>query len=266
MCTWRERPALRRALITLHDHATVHDSRRKIPPDQPQHGFVVEALGKAIHQNIMIDPVEKLLQINIYNHFPAFLHVTLGLQHGVVRASARSEAVAVFRERRINQRLQNLQQGLLDQPVGHGGYPQFPHAASRFGYLHPAYRLRPVASSLQVFPYPGPVGLEILDRCVDRQSIHPSTAAIGLDTFPRQDHVLSRECLREQVGSPQAFGFRSRQPCFIASDTRQGFTLLSLGSPRSPRLLMRCTSKRHGLRLSFSFGPSLHTGSYYGLC
>ncbi len=48
----------------------------------------------------------------------------------------------------------------------------------------------------------------------------------------------------------------SRQPYFITSDSRQGFTWPSLGSPRLPRLLMHCTSKRHGRRLSFSFGPS----------
>ena len=41
-----------------------------------------------------------------------------------MRASALLEAVAVIRERRINSRLQNLQQGLLDQPIGHRRYPQ----------------------------------------------------------------------------------------------------------------------------------------------
>ena len=192
--------------------------------------------------------------------------MALGLPHGILRASARTEAVAVCGEGRVNQRLQDLQQGLLDQPVGHGRYPQFPQATPGLGYLHPAYRLGPITARLQFFPYPGPVGLEIAGRFRDRQSIYPSTAAISLDAFPRHDQVPSRERLHEQVGSPQAFGLISRQPCFIASDPRQGFTLPSLGSPQLPRLLMRCTSKRHRRRLSFSFGPSPPTGSYYGLC
>ena len=214
----------------------------------------------------MIHPVEELLQINIDDHAPAFLHMTLRFEHRVVRATARPKAVAVFGERRVDQRLQNLQQGLLNQPVGHRRYPQFPHPAPGLGNLHAAYRLRPVAPRLQFFPDPQPVGLEVLARFPHRQSVHPSTTAIGLDAFPRPDQVLSRERPREQVNSPQAFGFLSPQPCFITSDTQQGFTSPFLGSPRLPGLLMRYTSKRHGLRLSFSFGPSPLAGSYYGLC
>lgn len=192
--------------------------------------------------------------------------MALCLQHCVVRASARPEAAAVFGERRIKQRLQDLQQRLLDQPVGHRRYRQFPHAATRLGNLHAPQRLRPVMSRLQFFIYPGPPGFQVFRRGVDGQSIHPSTAAIGLEAFPRQHQVRSRECLREQTISPQAFEFVSRQLCFIASDIRQGFTLPSFGSPRLPRLLMPCASKRHGRRLSFSFGPSPFTGNYYGLC
>jgi hypothetical protein len=261
----RERPALRRSFVALHDHAVVHDASVEVSPNQPQYGLVVYPLGQPIHEHVVIDPVEELLQIDIHHHPPAFLHMALCLQHGIVCASARPEAVARFGERRINQRLQDLQQGLLNQSIGHGRYSQFPHATPGLGDLHPAYRLWPVTTRLQIFPDPGPFGLEILGRGFDRQSIHPSTAAIGLDAFPRPDQIRSRERLREQTLSPQAFGFLSRRSCFIAFDTRHGFTSPSLGSPRLPGLLMRCTSKRHGLRLSFSFGPSLLVGSYYGL-
>jgi hypothetical protein len=58
----------------------------------------------------------------------------------------------------------------------------------------------------------------------------------------------------------------SRQLCFITANFRQEFTLPSFGSPRLPEHLMRYTSKQHDRWLSFSFGPSLQTGSYYDLC
>lgn len=45
--------------------------------------------------------------------------MTLCVQHGIVRTAARSKAVAVVTEVRINQRLQHLQQGLLDEPIRH---------------------------------------------------------------------------------------------------------------------------------------------------
>ena len=162
--------------------------------------------------------------------------------------------------------MQDLQQGLLDQPIRNSRYPQFPQAAPRFRNLHPTDRLRPIASRLQFFPQSRPVGLEKLSRRLDGQSIRPGTASIGFDAFPRQHQILSREHLPKQIASPRAFLSLSRRPYFIASDTRQGFTLPSFGSPRLPGLLMPCTTKRHARRLSFSFGPSLHFGSYYGLC
>jgi site-specific DNA recombinase len=90
-------------------------------------------VSEPIHEYVVTDPIKELLQINIYHHLPACLHMALRLPHRIMRTSARSKAVAVFGKRRIDHRLQNLQQGLLDQPVDHGGYPQFPHPASRFG-------------------------------------------------------------------------------------------------------------------------------------
>jgi site-specific DNA recombinase len=133
LCTRSERSALRGTLVSLHDHAAVHDARRKVAPNQPKNGFVVDPLGEPIHEYVVTDPIKELLQINIYHHLPACLHMALRLPHRIIRTSARSKAVAVFGKRRIDHRLQNLQQGLLDQPVDHGGYPQFPHPASRFG-------------------------------------------------------------------------------------------------------------------------------------
>ena len=168
-------------------------------------------------------------------------------------------------EGRIDQRLQDLQQGLLDQPIRHRRDPQFPHPATRLGDLHPAHRLGPVTSRLQFLSDARPLGLERLPRLRNRQPIDPRTATIGLDPFPGRNQVRSREHLRQQVASPQAFGCLARQPCFITPRGRHGFTVPTLGSPRLPRLLMPCTTKRHARRLSVSFGPSPHSGGYYGL-
>ena len=181
-----------------------------------------------------------------------------------MRSTSRPETIAVFGKRRINQRLQDLQQGLLNQSIRHGRYSQFPHAATRLGNLHTAHRLRPVTTVLQRLLDLGPVGLEILSRSLDRQSIYPRTASIGLDTLPCQGQVLSREHLLKQVSSPRAFRFMPRQPCFITKCFRSGFTFPFDSSPRLPGLLMPCSAKQHGVRLSFSFGPSPR--GYYGLC
>ena len=110
---------------------------------------------------------EELLQIHIHHHPPAFLHMTLGSRHRIMCPSARPETEAVAGKRRINQGLQNLQQGVLDQAIRHGRYPQLRQATSGLG------NLRPVTTLLQRIPNPRPVDLETLGRGLDRQPIHP---------------------------------------------------------------------------------------------
>jgi hypothetical protein len=150
----------------------------------------------------VIDPIEELLQVHIDHHSVALLHVALCLKHRLVRSAPRTETVAVGREGRIDQGLQDLQQGLLDQPIHHRRNPQLPHPAARLGDLHAPHRRRPVAAIQYHFPNPGPVRLQVLRRLGDRASIHPSTTAIGLDPFPGPRQVRARQRLREQVASP----------------------------------------------------------------
>jgi hypothetical protein len=214
----------------------------------------------------VIDPVEEFLQIHIHDDPVAVLHVALCRQHCVMRATSRPEAMAVIGECRVNFGLQNLQQGLLDQPIRHRRYAQFAQASVRFRYLHALHRRRPVAAVQERFPYLRPLRFEVLRRFGDRPSIHPGTAAIGFDAFPRRHHVRARECLLKQAASPQASGFMSRRPRFITHSFGIGFTSPFRDAPRLPGLLMPCSFERHGLQLSFSFGPSPLVGSYYGLC
>jgi len=214
----------------------------------------------------VIDPIEELLQIHIDHHPVAVLHVALGIEHRVVRTASRTKAVTVFGEGRINDALQDLQQGLLDQPIRHRRNSQFAHPAVGLRDLDAAYRQGPVAAIQQTRPNPGPVRSQVVRRLGNRQPIHPSTAAIGFDAFPRRLHIRARERLHKQVVSPWACGFMPRRPCFITPHLGRGFTPPSCVASRFPELLMHCTSERHGLRPSYSFGPSPKISGYYGLC
>src|SRR5712691_6962632 len=60
-------------------------------------------------------------------------------------AAAGTNPVASLREVRLKDRLQQLQQRLLHQPVHHRRDAELPHAAAGLRNLHPANRLRPVA-------------------------------------------------------------------------------------------------------------------------
>ena len=85
----------------------------------------------------MVDAVEELLQVHVHHHpcSPA-CDVALRRQHRAMRASSRPKAVAVLAEGRVDQRLQHLQQRLLDQPVRHRRDAQFALAAARLRDLH----------------------------------------------------------------------------------------------------------------------------------
>ena len=256
---------MRCAFPPFQNQATVHEPGLQIAANQLEYCLVADPLAQPVHQDVVIHPVKELLQVHIDHHPVAVLHMALRLQHCVMRSPSRTKAVAVPGECRVDQRLQNLQHGLLDQPVGHGGYPQFTHPAACLGYLYPAYRLGPVAACAQRFLYLRPGRLQVFRCSLHRQSVHPRASSVGLDAFPRPDQILSCERLTEQV-SPQAFLSVPRRPCVITFRFRLGFTSPSRVPPRYLGLLMLCTSKRHRGPPSFSFGPSLPVGSYYGLC
>jgi hypothetical protein len=100
-----------------------------------------------------------------------------------VRASPRPEAVAVHAERRVDDRLQHLQQGLLDQPIHHRRNAQLPRPAVRLGYRHAAHRTGPVAAVEQCLPDVGPRRSSgTLRVCC---TVRPSTPALPLLALTR---------------------------------------------------------------------------------
>ena len=69
------------------------------------------------------------------------------------------------------------------------------------------------------------MGLEEFRSLINRQSIDTRTSLVGFDAFPRRRHVLTRESLRKQAISPQAFLLLTRRTCFITCCVGLGFTL-----------------------------------------
>ena len=160
-------------------------------------------------------------------------------------AAPRPEAVAVRAEARVDERLQHLQQRLLDQPVHDGRYPQLAHPATRLGDAHTAYRIGPVTAVEQPSSNVGPRALEIFARVLHRASIDAGTSLVGFDVLPRRRHVLSGQRLPEQVTGPPVRLRMSRQRGFITPGFGRGFTASRPRAPRFPGLLMPCLAERH---------------------
>src|SRR3990172_12915137 len=79
--------------------------------------------------NPQILPKSQIFEIRVYDDPASFLDVALGRHHRVVGAAPRPEAVAVLGESRVEAGLQDLEQGLLDEPVEGGGDAQLPRSS-----------------------------------------------------------------------------------------------------------------------------------------
>ena len=75
------------------------------------------------HKDVVVDPVEKFLQIAI--HYPSitFRDILLSLLNRLMGALSRSKSITVRRERRINKRREHLQNGLLNKAIKRDGHP-----------------------------------------------------------------------------------------------------------------------------------------------
>jgi hypothetical protein len=105
-----QRPALRRAQMTLHHYPTIHDAGVQVGTDQPEDSSIIDAPAQPVDQDVVVDPVEELRQVHVHHHALARLHVRTGGLDRVVRPPAGPKPVAVFAEGGVDQRLQHLQQ------------------------------------------------------------------------------------------------------------------------------------------------------------
>jgi hypothetical protein len=89
---WRQRPTLRRALMSLHRHAVSHDPGHEVAADQSQRAAVPDPPRQPLHQHVVVHPVEELRQVHVGHPAPARLDVALRRPHRIVRAAPRPEA------------------------------------------------------------------------------------------------------------------------------------------------------------------------------
>jgi len=113
----RERTTLRRPLVACFEQPVRQHAGGQVASHQSKHPPVRDARRHASHQLVVIDPVEELRQVDIDDELIAFGDIGLRLCHRLMSGALRPEAVAVFAECRVPQRLQPLQHRLLDHAV-----------------------------------------------------------------------------------------------------------------------------------------------------
>jgi len=91
----------------------------QVAPDQRQQPFVADFSGHPYHQYVVLDAVEKLRRVHVDAVPMTGTDVGLHLLRCTVGGASWSKAKTRLRESGVENRRENLQDGLLDQTVDH---------------------------------------------------------------------------------------------------------------------------------------------------
>src|ERR1017187_9882901 len=178
---WRKWPSLRSPCHARANQPLLHPPGIQECPDELQQPLVLDPFGDLTHQFVVIDSIEKFLQIKIHAPGVTFGDILLRLCHRLMSRPSRPEPIAVIGKRPVPPPLQNLHHGLLDHSVQHRWDAKLSHPSSvRLADFHPHHRLRLVGSVQQLFPDGWPVLLQVIRDFVDGHPIDTWTTFVGL--------------------------------------------------------------------------------------
>ena len=168
-----------------------HDARPQVPPDQRQQPFVADFPGHPRHQHVVLDAVEKFRQIHVDALTITGTDVGLYLLRCSVGGAAWSKAETRLRESGVENRREDLQDGLLDQAIDHVWNSEISLTAIRFGNRLTPGRTRLVSPFQELPPDLRPLRPEGLRELVQGDAIGARGSAVRLDVPPSRFHVGS---------------------------------------------------------------------------
>ena len=115
---------MRSPLGARTDQPTVEHTRSQETTVESEQTFVGHALGHQSHQEVVIDPVEELLQIKVDHDAQARADVLLRAPHRLMGRASGPKPVARIREASVPVSLQHLHHRLLDEAVKHRGHAE----------------------------------------------------------------------------------------------------------------------------------------------
>src|SRR5262252_2046514 len=174
----RKWTTLRSPLHARADQPVLHDSGIQECPDQFQQPLVFNALGNLPHQFVVLDSIEKFLQIEIDDPTITLRDVLLRLGYCLMSRSTWSKTVTVIGKGRVPPSLQNLHHRLLDESIQHSWNAELAHSSVRLRYFYPTDRLRFVGFTQQLFPNGWPVLFQVVDELTDGHPVDARTTFV----------------------------------------------------------------------------------------
>src|SRR6267143_2671109 len=187
----RERTALRRPLVGRPDQPIRQHARGQKAADQPPDALVAYPFCDQPHQQVVVDPVEELLQVDVHYPAPARRNQFLRPRHRLMRRAARPKPVAARAERPVPFALQHLQHRLLDEAVENRRDAEGALAPTRLGDLDPPYWKRPVGAVEQLGADRRPVLLQVGRQFRDGHPIDPRRPLVALHLSQRFFQIVA---------------------------------------------------------------------------
>src|SRR5437667_1873457 len=193
------------------DQSVLHHPSIQECPDEFQQPFVLDSFCDLPHQFVVVDSIEKFLQIEINHPAVTCGNVFLCLGHCLMRGSSRSKTVAVVRERRVPLPLQNLHHRLLDQTIQHRLDTKLSHPSVWLRVFPPPLRFRLVGPTQQLLSDRWPVLLQVVGDSADGHSINARATFLSLHLLQSLLQVFSLTYLLHQsIRAGWAFGLLHR--------------------------------------------------------
>src|ERR1039457_4342934 len=148
--------------------------------NQSQQPLIADPFGNLREQSVVIEPVEKFLEIQIHPPAVAFGLILLRLFHRLMCRSLGPKPIAVFGERSVPAPLQRLHHRLLDESIQHRRNAQLAHPAVRLRDFHPFHRFWSIRSAEELFPDGWPVLFQVSRQLLDGHPVDAWTAFVGL--------------------------------------------------------------------------------------
>ncbi len=163
----------------------------------------------------MIDPIKEFLKIEVNHPAMARSDILLRFGYRLMRRAFRPEPVTVFGEDGVPSALQNLHHCLLDQAIQHRRDTKLSHPAVRLRDFHPSHRLWLVGPAQQLFPYRGPVLLQVARELSDFHAIDSRTSFVRLHSLVGLPAVFPlADFFHQLLVTSWTFGFAFRRARF----------------------------------------------------
>jgi len=185
--------------VCCFDGVSDQNARPQILANQCQQPLVAHLAAHASHQDVVLNRVEEFRQVQIDGDAVAVPGMGLYPPQCSVGGAPRSEAEARIREPWIEQRPQDLRDGLLDDAVHYRWDAEQALATVGLGDRHPPHRLRPIRALAQGLADLRPVQTCALGKVLDAHPVNAGSTLVGLHPLPCPAYVLTRQDPLHQI-------------------------------------------------------------------